>query len=355
MIQPIEEHDFSQTTRNSSPRLTYWSTEEGSAFGLRPVIAHHRLHDLDLFSDGELISLLEKHPRDLLQAFTMGCNPATAGDWKAVDTKGASGEDLFKAVSQGRLWFNILGIHLVDSRYRELVESLYDELSRECQNFKVLRKKTTLIVSSPSAIVYYHADAQPNLLWQIRGNKRVWVYPPEDRSLISQELMEDIFASHADEEAPYKPEFDDKAVIFDLNPGRVIAWPLNAPHRVANLDQLNVSLSTIHETPESDRRKMIFCANRLLRRVYHLPAHSTEEIGFVPSAKRLAFRACSGLGLVKTPPRRAYVTDLRIDLSFPAGIRRLDTPVLTEFSKKDFTINVDGAGRVVVVPKTQRA
>jgi hypothetical protein len=78
--------------------------------------------------------------------------------------------------------------------------------------------------------------------------------------------MEDIFAHVVDEEAPYRLEFDEKAVIFDLRPGEVISWPLNAPHRVTNIEAVNVSLSTLHVTEDSDRRKLVYCANRLLRR-----------------------------------------------------------------------------------------
>jgi quercetin dioxygenase-like cupin family protein len=32
--------------------------------------------------------------------------------------------------------------------------------------------------------------------------------------------------------------------VYQLEPGDVVSWPHNAPHRIENLDSLNVSLST---------------------------------------------------------------------------------------------------------------
>jgi len=335
---------------------TSWSKEQAAAFGLRPLVAKHQLHHLDLFSDAALIDLLENYPRDRLQAFTMGTDPLSWKDWQSVDTAGATGKQLFAAVARGRLWFNILQVHLVDHRYRDLIEALFAELSERCSHFHPFRKTGTLLISSPTAQVYYHADAQPNLLWHLRGSKRIWVYPAADQELIKQEFMEDIFANFADEEVPYELEFDKKASTFDLLPGDVIWWPQNAPHRVMNLAEINVSLSTPYETEESDRRKLIYCANRLFRRTYHIPLRSIKEVGISSRLKRLAYRIWRRAGLVETPPRRAYVTNLRIDPEVPNGISSLTNgPVLTEFSQKDFLLRVDSSGQVSAIPKTSQS
>jgi hypothetical protein len=185
-------------------------------------------------------------------------------------------------------------------------------------------------------MVYYHVDAEPNLLWHIRGSKRVWVYPPCDSELVSQELMEDILAHVVDEEAPYMAAFDKKAVVFDLSPGEVISWPLNAPHRVTNIDGVNISLSTLHVTSDSDRRKLVYCANRLLRRNYHIPARGLDETGVASLAKQSLFRVLRRAGVVEPSRRRVYMTNLRIDANAPTGFRVLPNgPVLTEFSRKN--------------------
>jgi hypothetical protein len=327
--------------------MVLWTREQASAFEHEPVLAKHRLHELDLFSDAGLLDLLEHYPRERLQAFTMGTDPLRRSDWQPVDTTGASGKDLLASVTMGRLWFNVVQVNQVDRRFQDLLTGIYGELSERRPDFRPNHISCTLLISSPRALVYYHADAQPNLLWQLRGTKRVWVYPAEDRSLIDQSLMEDIFANWADEEVPYRADFDLKARTFDLHPGEVLSWPQNAPHRVTNLDSVNVSLSTIHETVETDRRKLIYCANRLFRRSYHLPIWSTNETGAVPYLKRFAYRLCRRAGLVHNPPRRAYISKLRVDPRSHGGFSPLpDGPVLTEFSKKDFRLIKDASGNV---------
>jgi hypothetical protein len=49
--------------------------------------------------------------------------------------------------------------------FRILVNALYDELEANCPGFRALRRSANLLVSSPSAMVYYHADAPLNMLW----------------------------------------------------------------------------------------------------------------------------------------------------------------------------------------------
>src|SRR5689334_15323674 len=78
------------------------------AFREEPQLGHHRLCELDLFNDDVLRELLDKYPRNRLQAWTMGTDPTRREDWKAVDTAGLSGKDLLAAVKSGRIWYNIL-------------------------------------------------------------------------------------------------------------------------------------------------------------------------------------------------------------------------------------------------------
>lgn len=95
------------------------SIEDPASIGVRPVLGQHRLCESGLFDDGSLTDLLNKYPRERLQAFTMGTDPLLWKEWQPVDTAGSSGEDLFAAVTAGRLWLNILRVDLFDHRYRD--------------------------------------------------------------------------------------------------------------------------------------------------------------------------------------------------------------------------------------------
>src|SRR2546426_10839808 len=98
---------------------------EASKFGLAPVITKHKLQLLDLFSDSALTELLESHPRDHLQAFTMGTDCENRQEWQPVDTAGASGPDLFRAAATGHLWFNIFRVQLFHRRVCDLFDPLF--------------------------------------------------------------------------------------------------------------------------------------------------------------------------------------------------------------------------------------
>jgi hypothetical protein len=331
-------------------KLLEWTSVKADTFS-QTTVARHRLTELELFSDAGLVEVLDNHPRDQLQAFTMGTDASNIHEWQPVDTAGVSGKEMLAAVARGRLWFHLFRMQNTNVRYRELLDNLFSEVSQAYPGLRPVNASATLIVSSPTALVYYHADPQFNFLWHIRGSKRVWSYPAGDPQLIDQEMMEDIFASYADEEVPYKPEFDKRAKVFELNPGDVIWWPLNAPHRVTNLEGINVSLSTVYETSESYKRKLIYSANRYFRRSYGIPIRSTKETGLGSYVKRSAFKAFQKLGAVPHPRGRAYLTQLTIDPTSPNGVRTTGgKPVLTEFSKYEFILKENGGGQVLPVP-----
>ena len=70
-------------------------------------------------------------------------------------------------------------------------------------------------------------------LIQISGRKRVYVYPNTPPFLKPQDL-EDIALLNREVDLPYAPWYDAHAQVFDLEPGQMLSWPLNAPHRVEN-------------------------------------------------------------------------------------------------------------------------
>ena len=101
---------------------------------------------------------------------------------------------------------------------------------------------TNLIISAPGARVPYHADPVPIVLFHLRGRKRLYVYP-KDETHLPEERIERIALRTSTEDLPYRREWDADAVVYDLEPGHAVTWPVHAPHRVENLDGLNVSLS----------------------------------------------------------------------------------------------------------------
>lgn len=287
-------------------------------FGVHPLVATHNLHRSDLFTDAALIDLLDHFPRQYLYALTMG-NDLTRTENRLALNQGVSGADLLRAVKNGRLWLNITRVDRADRRYRVLIDQLYAQLSAQVSGFMPDSSQGTLLISSPGALVYYHADGPASVLWHIRGRKRVWVYPALDERYMQREFLEDIIAGVRHEYLPYEHAYDRAAVRYDLEPGQWVAWPQNAPHRVTNLDSVNVSLSTEHFTRESRRRARVYVANRFFRTRFGLHNLSAREQGPVATIKTVVHRLARAAGLDRLPPKQ-HIPSMRVDPDAPGGV-----------------------------------
>jgi hypothetical protein len=287
-------------------------------FGRRPLVATHNLHHCDLFTDPALIDLLDRFPRQHLYALSMGTDPARTENRLALHD-GVSGAELLRAVKNGRLWLNATQVDRADGRYRELIDRLYEQLATQVPGFCPLASRGTLLISSPRALVYYHADGPASALWHIRGRKRIWIYPALDGRYVQRELLEDIFAGARHGYLPYKSAYDQAAVSYELGPGQWATWPQNAPHRVTNLDDVNVSLSTQHFTPQTRRRSQVYVANRFFRTRLGLQYLSAREEGSLALAKTVVHRLARNGGLDRVQAARHRPT-LRVDADAPGGV-----------------------------------
>ena len=311
-----------------------WQPEEYASFGLTAQVNKHRYHEQSLFDDSALIKLLDDYPRRWLQVFTMGDDPCDSSDWKCVDIReGTNGEELWQAVKNGRLWFNITHVEKYSDDYERLISGMYQHIGENCPHLQnPTANYSTLLISSPGAQVYYHLDAEPNMLWHLRGQKRIWIYPAMDTRFVPQEYLEDIYAGEIDENLPFDPSFDKAAKEFLLSPGDVASWPHNGPHRIVNLD-MNVSLATSYYTPVIYQRQYVQLANRFLLRKLGFEKRGMQEHGLVPKVKRFSYRAINKIKPFKRVDRSAsYVTELQVDPESPLGIKQLPSPVMASFS-----------------------
>jgi hypothetical protein len=288
---------------------------------LGSTISLHNLADSPLFHDEAIIELLDRTPRENLFALHMGTDPELQSENRLAVHDGLSGAALFRAVQRGRMWLNVTRIDLFAHQYSELVALLYDQLRQQIPGFNPNVTTITLLVSSPCALVYYHADGPASLLWHVRGEKELWVYPREER-FISQPDLEDIFAGAAHEYLPYKREFDSAAAHYTLTPGTLASWAPNSPHRVTNGSSFCVSLSTEHFTPEHRRKARVYKANRLLRRTLGLQRLNTRASGATSLTKQAVFSIAARAGLGRTTGKR-HIPALRVDPEAPDGVRSL--------------------------------
>ena len=287
-----------------------------------PTISRHNLSECPLFADGAIIELLDRTPKENLFALHMGADPELHGENRLAIHDDLSGEALFRAVQRGRLWLNVTRIDLFADRYTDLVDTLYDQMKHQIPSFSPKMTTITLLVSSPFALVYYHVDGPASLLWHIRGEKELWIYPRAE-DFIRQADLENIFAGAAHEYLPYKREFDSAATHYHLRPGMLVGWAPNSPHRVTNGSSFCVSLSTEHFTSAHRRKARVYKANRLLRSTLGLQHLSTRVFGASSLAKQAIGALANRVGVGRTTGEKRHIPALRVDPDAPDGVRRL--------------------------------
>jgi hypothetical protein len=257
------------TTHSDTALLIDWRTEAAAHWGREPLRLSHRLHESPLFSTEALVRLIERYPASSCSLVLSNQRGERQRRWREGDLRGATGAQVLEAIAQGSMWLNLRSVNAQDAGYQALIERLYAELAAELPGFEPSALKMGILISSPKVQVHYHADLPGQGLWQIAGRKRVWLYPPQPPYL-SDRALEDIAYTGVEFHLPYERSFDAAAVVFDLEPGQGLAWPLNAPHRIDNHDCLNISVTTEYWTEDNRRSQQVHLANALLRR-WHLP------------------------------------------------------------------------------------
>lgn len=286
-----------------------------------PTLASHNLHESPLFDDDALVELLDTTERENVYALHMGTDLARPDENRLAVHDHLNGRQLLDAVKDGRLWLNVTRIHEHAPAYTDVAESLYRQLADSVPGFEPEITTLTLLISSPSAMVYYHVDGPANLLFHIRGDKKIWIYPP-DEEFIAQHDLEDIFASVSHEYIDYDPRFDDRATVIDLEPGMLAGWAPNSPHRVLNGDSFNVSLSTEHYTPAQRKKARVYQANRLLRTKLGRQHPSTDVSGAGALSKQAMFAVARRTGRLPTGSKR-HTPQLRVAPEAPESVQPL--------------------------------
>ncbi len=307
------------------PLLENWTPELSARMDKAIFVAQHRLHELDLFNDDRLVELLDRHPREFLVINTMGTDPTKPAEWQEGRAGNLDAEQLFESVQRGRVWLNLRRVMDHHSEYANLVNNLYSELEAECPGLLTYNRSANLLISSPGAIVYCHVDCPVNMLWHLRGKKRAWAYPLES-GVVSDDSIEGVVSSTKPEEVNFRPEWDNLAAVYDLNPGEMVTWPQHTPHRVVNTEGVNVSLSTEHMTRAAARRNNVFLANNHFRKMFPGDFRSTELTGWRPAAKEFVLRIMRRIPPLAPTPPTGFKTPItfEVDLDAPDCIRQLE-------------------------------
>jgi hypothetical protein len=166
----------------------------------------------------------------------------------------------------------ILGVRS-DPVYRALIDELLDEaLPRlPMSDRKLVNRDAAVFLASPGSVTPFHLDHEQNFLCHIRGEKRLYVWDPRDRSVVSEQALEVFYGKGRLPEGIYQDAMLAKAQAITLAPGDSVYMPMGAPHAVATGRDVTVTASFLMNTRTSFDLVETYRANHLLRRLGMTP------------------------------------------------------------------------------------
>jgi hypothetical protein len=298
--------------------FTDWKPKHTLLWDFQPLVLQHRLHENPLFSRQALAALIDAYPPDMYKLVHMGQQGDSRKLWRHGVIGEATGAQTIEAIATGRLWINLLHVNEVDPRYGALLDQIFAEIEDRVPNYATFSRINGILISSPRAQVYYHFDPAGQSLWQIEGRKRVYLYPPCAPFLTPQHL-EHVALYHDEVGVSYEPWFDEHAMVHELQPGEMMHWPLNSPHRIENLDCLNISMTSEFYTRDIRRKQMVNFANGMLREKLHLnPARQISGAGFWSKAVLQA--AARRVGMFEGERKRRTQPSFKLDPEHPGQV-----------------------------------
>jgi hypothetical protein len=295
-----------------------WDETHSKLWSHQPIRLEHEMHRSPAFSMDELARLIENYPREhysLVKTGALGSSRV----WREGDIGNLSGRQVVEAISRGGLWLNLRDVTSVDRRYRDLVDQMFAEVAAHVPGFDAPTHQAGILISSPDAQVYYHADLPGQGLIQITGRKRVYLYP-NTPPFVRPEHLEDIALFDVEVDIPYEPWYDRHAQVIDLEPGQMLNWPLNAPHRVENLGTVNISMTVSYVNQDIRRAQIVNLANGMLRHRFGYTPKSRSIRGPSYFGKAVMQKLLRNGKWLKRERSARHAIDFRLDADHPGEV-----------------------------------
>jgi hypothetical protein len=294
-----------------TPIFTDWSEKHSAVWGKVPLRLAHRLHQHELFARDTLAKLIETYPREHYALVHMG-GQKDKRFWREGDFGGLTGHEVMDAITKGRMWIHLFRVNQNDTRYKKLLDEIFDEVAANVPGYVTSDRINGIIISSPLAQVYYHFDPAGQSLWQIEGRKRVYLYPPT-APFLSDKSLEHVALYRDEVGIAYEPWYDEFATVYELQPGQMMHWPLNCPHRIENLDCVNISMTTEYFTDDIRKKSRLNTANGILRDKLGITPKSRATEGLAYLAKSAMQSAVWRTGLLEKARKQRRPIEFRLD------------------------------------------
>ena len=275
-------------------------------FNRRPFICRHSLADHPLFQVPRLLELGRSLAANSGEVWFDSGKADIGQRWDEMPVSGfntaiepAVIENMIRRIETANAWVVIRHAEL-DPEYKLILDSCMAEIKeRICRDLKHEMKvqHAIIFISSPERISSYHIDRECNFLLQVQGSKEIHIFEQSDRTVLPEEEIERFWAVD-NNAAKYKPEYQDRAKIFQLAPGNGVHIPVNAPHWVKNGSEVSVSLS-INFHFRDELLADIYKMNHVLRKLGMHPTPPGSSI-LADAVKRTAYQGVKRAAAIKS-------------------------------------------------------
>ncbi len=250
--------------------LTFNDTQSRSLFPNRPFSTRHNLCDHPLLQLSALAELARKMDPANLEYAAAGLKPNQLPE--DVCLLDLAPETVIEQIETCGAWMALKNVEGIPE-YRELLETVLLEGARQAgydslEAAGMVDIQGFIFVASAHSVTPFHADNEDNLFVHLHGRKFFHVIENEDRTIVTDADLEAYPGKHRN--LKYRPEFEKRAIVYDMEPGDGIFLPFNWPHWVETGDDYSISMQFTWRSPKIARMNNLMVANALLRTV-HLP------------------------------------------------------------------------------------
>jgi hypothetical protein len=254
----------------------------------------HRLSDHPLFESERLLELAKTMARDPRDVYYDAGEVGIGQRWDQTPVCDVPVDQLLHRIETAGAWI-ILRRAEIDPEYAAVLDRCIEEIGEMAglDFSKIMKLRNAIIfINSPNRVSTYHIDRECNSLLHIRGTKELHVFDREDREVLPEVEIER-FWTVDNNAAVYKPELENRATVYHLEPGSAVHIPVNCPHWVQNGPEVAVSISInfhYHDRLLAD----IYRANHWLRRLGGAPTPPRRS-PLVDGLKSKTFNLAKGL------------------------------------------------------------
>jgi hypothetical protein len=270
----------------------------------------HALSEHPLLQIQSLVELGKRQQqRNLVRTHSADAQAGTSfADAPNLHPNKADAAQTLEGIAQARAWMSLLNVQ-ADPIYRAFIDEILDEVRPiiEQRDPGMCYRAGWIFVSSPNTITPFHMDHEHNFIMQIRGTKKLYVWDPFDRVVISERAQELFHDSHSRELVTWDESFRQRAQVFALRPGLGGYMPSTAPHLVENGPEPSITISFTYYTDATRQRELIYRGNARMRRLGIAPT----PVGAKPERDRVKHAVLSRFTSAKNIVRKALGKSVR--------------------------------------------